>query len=175
MKELQTPGKPPILLALDGLNHVMKASDYRSPEYEVVHSHDLVQVRHFVEHLSGVKKLANGGAVIGATTFGNRPKSPTFDLALKQNVERATKQPVTEVNPWGEWDQAVAKSVQKPEVMQIKGVSRSEARGLMEYWAASGLLKQKVDERIVQDQWTLSGNGVVGEIERAALRMHVVS
>ena len=82
---------------------------------------------------------------------------------------------MTQINPWGEWDQAVAKSLKKPKVMQVKGVSRAEARGLMEYWAASGLLRQKVDERVVQDQWTLSGNGVVGEIERAALRMHIVS
>lgn len=175
MKELNTPGKPPVLFAADGLNHIMKMSDYRSPNYEVVHAHALVQVKHFVQHLSGEKKLANGGAVIAATTCGNRPKTPTMDLALKQNVERATGQEITQINPWGEWDQAVATALKTPSIMQVKGVSRAEARGLMEYWAASGLLRQKVDERIVQDQWTLAGNGVVGEIERAALRMHIIS
>lgn len=175
LKELNTPGKPPVLFACDGLNHIMKMSEYRSPDYELVHAHDLTLVKTFVDYLSGAKKLTNGGAIVAATTWGNRPMTPTLDLALKQNIERAAQAPVTESNPWGEWDSRVAESVKSPEVVLVKGVSRAEARGLMEYWAASGLLRQKVDERVVQDQWTLAGSGVLGEIERGVLRMHIVA
>ena len=48
-----------------------------------------------------------------------------------------------------------------------------EARALMEYWAQSGVLRQRVDEKTVTAKWALAGNGVVGELERGALRMRI--
>jgi len=150
----------------------MKNSAYRSPEYELIHAHDLVLVKHFVEYLSGAKTLPNGGAVIAATTKSNSPLSYATDLALKQREERQSgKQELTKVDPWAKIDMRAYESLQAARVMKLKGLSKAEARGLMEYWAASGLLRQRVDERTVTEKWALSGKGIVGEIERGALRM----
>ncbi len=59
------------------------------------------------------------------------------------------------------------------EIQRLKGLSKDEARGLMEYWAKSGLVRQKVNETLVGEKWTLSGGGVVGELERATVRMKI--
>jgi small subunit ribosomal protein S29 len=67
----------------------------------------------------------------------------------------------------------VEKSLQGAEVLKLKGLSKEEARCLMEYWAASGVLRQRVDEQTVAEKWTLAGNGIVGEIQRGALRMRI--
>jgi small subunit ribosomal protein S29 len=173
-KEITSPGRPAILLALDGLSHIMKHSAYRSPEYELVHAHDLVLVKHFVSYLSGEKHLPNGGAVIAATTKSNNPLSYATDLAITQREERqAGKEEVTKMDPWAKIDLRAYESLQAARVMRLKGLSKAEARGLMEYWAASGLLRQRVDERTVTEKWTLAGHGIVGEIERGALRMSI--
>lgn len=71
------------------------------------------------------------------------------------------------------YDARADKALQKMEVMTLLGLSKEEARGLMEYWAASGVLRQRVDERSVAEKWALAGNGVVGEIERGALMMRI--
>lgn len=57
------------------------------------------------------------------------------------------------------------------EVQRIGGVGKEEARSLMEYWAKSGVCRQRVDEGFVGEKWSLSGGGVVGELERAVVRM----
>lgn len=153
----------------------MKASCYRAPDFSLVHAHDLVLVKHFVDYLSGAKSLPNGGAIIGATTKGNHPKTYSMDLAIQQLQEKTAGVEVTQPSPYTEFDTRVAESLQKVDVMALKGLTRAEARGLMEYWAASGVLRQTVDEKTVAEKWALAGNGVVGEIERGALRMHIVA
>ncbi|KAF8866643.1 hypothetical protein BDZ45DRAFT_720188 [Acephala macrosclerotiorum] len=65
---------------------------------------------------------------------------------------------------------AVLKSI---EVLSLKGISKTEARGLMEYWAQSGVLRQRVDEESIAEKWALAGNGIVGEIQRGALWMRI--
>lgn len=77
------------------------------------------------------------------------------------------------MDPWAKIDLRAYESLQAARVMRLKGLSKAEARGLMEYWAASGLLRQRVDERTVTEKWTLAGHGIVGEIERGALRMSI--
>ena len=59
------------------------------------------------------------------------------------------------------------------DVQRIKGLSKEEARGLMEYWAKSGILRQTVSEGLVGEKWTISGGGVIGELERGCLRMRI--
>lgn len=61
----------------------------------------------------------------------------------------------------------------KIRVKRLEGLSKDEARGLMEYWARSGMLRQRVDETLLGEKWTLSGGGVVGELERAVIEMRV--
>lgn len=59
------------------------------------------------------------------------------------------------------------------EVKRVGGLSKDEARGLLEYWARSGVVRQRVDEGFVGEKWCLSGGGCVGELERAVVRMRV--
>ncbi|KFY87948.1 hypothetical protein V498_06948 [Pseudogymnoascus sp. VKM F-4517 (FW-2822)] len=173
--EITAAGLPPILLAADGLNHMMTMSAYRAPDFSPVHAHDLVLVKHFVDHISGAKSLPNGGAVVAATTTGNIPKTESMNLAFTRILEGKEGKDLTKASPWVEMDERVLESLKKADLVPLKGLTKPEARGLMEYWAASGVLRQAVNERTVTEKWALAGNGVAGEIAREALKMHIVA
>ncbi|CAK7223983.1 hypothetical protein SCUCBS95973_005364 [Sporothrix curviconia] len=178
--------RPPLVLSIDGLAHLMRISDYRNPAYERIHSHDLVLVRFLVDALGGATRFPHGAAVLAATTYGNAPSNPTMDLALAQR--RAEQKADADADADADaasssnssrkltpdpyfrgYDERVAAAMRTVEVLPLKGVSKTETRALLEYWAASGVLRQRVDERAVLSSWTLSGNGVVGELERSLL------
>lgn len=76
-------------------------------------------------------------------------------------------------NPYVKGDQRVIKALDGVEVLRLKGLSREEARGVMEYYAASGMLRNTVTEGFVSEKWSLAGQGIVGELERAAVRLRV--
>jgi small subunit ribosomal protein S29 len=59
------------------------------------------------------------------------------------------------------------------DVLKVGGLSKEEARALIEYYAASGMLRAKVDEPFVTEKWSLAGMGNVGELERATVRLRV--
>ncbi|KAL2131666.1 hypothetical protein VTI74DRAFT_4762 [Chaetomium olivicolor] len=171
----QNANRPPILFSLDGLAHIMKMSDYRSPAYDLIHSQDLALVRLFTETLGGSVKFPAGGAVLAATSRNNAPRVPSMELSLAQREAEQAKatDPTVEIpqkdpffRGYDERSEAVLKSVQ---VLRLRGVSKLEARSLMEYWAASGMLRATVDEKTVTEKWALAGSGVLGEMERAAL------
>lgn len=163
-------GRPPIMVALDGLAHIMKVSDYRNAAFEPIHSHDLALVRMYVDLLTGATKLPNGGAVLAATSRGNSPTTASMELALarRQAAQKGEEVPPADSYFKG-YDERVEAALSNVEVMGLQGVNKAEARSIMEYWAASGLLRAKVDEKAVTGTWSVSGNGVVGEMERAAL------
>jgi small subunit ribosomal protein S29 len=166
--------RPPILLSLDGLAHAMKPSDYRSPAFDLIHSHDLALLKLFTDALGGAVKFPAGGAVLAATSRSNAPRVPSMELALAQREAeqraRHAEVPVPQKDAffrgYDERVEAVLKSVQ---VLRVGGVDKLEARAVMEYWAASGMLRATVDERTVTEKWTLAGSGVLGEMERATL------
>ena len=54
-------------------------------------------------------------------------------------------------------------------MLHLAGISTAEARAIMDYWAASGLLTSEVTESAVTERWTVAGNGILGEMERASL------
>ena len=175
-KELTHPaaqGRPPILFSLDGLAHIMRLSEYRSPAFELIHSHDLALVRLFVDCLSGHTPLPHGGAVLASTSGNNAPKTPSLDLALAQRLAEQAGKPAAEIpkrDPYFRgYDDRVEHALRNVQVLPLRGVSKLEARALMEYWAASGMYKEVVDERAVAAKWALAGSGLVGEMERAAL------
>ena len=58
-------------------------------------------------------------------------------------------------------------------MQRLKGLSKEEARELMAYWARSGMLRQKLSNGLVGEKWALSGGGIVGELERATVRMSI--
>ncbi|KAH9994905.1 mitochondrial ribosomal death-associated protein 3-domain-containing protein [Xylariaceae sp. FL0662B] len=168
-KELLRPGRPPVLFVLDGLHHIMRISDYRSPSFERIHSHDLSLVRLFAEALGGRTAFANGGAVLGVCTKGNPRILPAVDKALEQAAAAQAGLPTPERDPFCAYDERVFAALRGVRVLDVGGVSRPEARALMEYWAASGILRLRVDEPSVCEKWTMSGGGVLAEMEKLAL------
>ena len=161
-------------MTLDGLNFLMRNSLYRSADFKEIHAHDLAIVKHFVEYLGGNKGFPNGGAVLAATSKSHAPISKSMDLLIQQNVERQSEMEISSRDPFErEYDPKVEEALEGVSVLPLEGLSKYEARGLMEYWAQSGVLRQRVDERSVAEKWALAGNGVVGEIERSALKMRI--
>ncbi|KAI9697663.1 MAG: 37S ribosomal protein S23 mitochondrial [Candelina mexicana] len=176
--ELTTPAseavkRPPILLAMDGLSHFMRDSAYRDADFNPIHAHDLALVEHLMTYLSGTKTLPNGGAIFAATSGSNRPSTPTLSLALKQAEARAAGTDIPQPSPFETQDQRVLDALKGVEVVRLGGLTREEARGLMEYYAASGAMRQVVDERLVSEKWTLAGGGIVGELEKGTVRMRI--
>ncbi|KAL8713594.1 MAG: hypothetical protein Q9220_002456 [cf. Caloplaca sp. 1 TL-2023] len=188
LSSLLAPGAPPIFIALDGLAHAMQpGTGYTSPhDLRPIHPHDLDVIQTFTSFLSGRRELVNGGIVLAATNASHAPKVPALDVALSQlEGARMTSQGqsagmVMERNPFVRYDERVFDQLVpeggkggKIEVKRLEGLSKEEARGLMEYWARSGMVREKVNEGFVGEKWTVSGGGVVGELERSVVRMRV--
>jgi len=171
--------RPPILISLDGLAHISRFSEYLAPSMHFIHAHDLALVHHFMSYLSGTRSLPNGGLVLAADSNSNRPSTPALDLAIRQNEARqaaaapdAADPPMHDPeNPYMSIDDRTLLALRGVDVMRLKGFTKDQARAVMEYYAKSGMLRQTVTERLVSDRWTLAGGGVVGELERATLKM----
>ncbi|KAK1834768.1 mitochondrial ribosomal death-associated protein 3-domain-containing protein [Podospora conica] len=178
-KELMQPRgqlRPPVLFCLDGLNHVMRVSDYRSASFELIHSHDLALVRLFVDALRGAASFPGGGAVVSATSRNNVPANPSMELALQRRLAlQRPGAPAPERDLYfRDYDERVLKAIPEAgpatvHVRQLAGLTKAEARSLLWYYDQSGLLKQKLDEATVAEKWTLGGHGIVGEMEKASL------
>lgn len=167
--------RPPLLFALDGLAFTMRVSDYRNTAFEQIHSHDLAIVRMFTDLLSGKTALPSGGAVIGATCRSNSARNPSMELAVGRQLARQRGVPEAELPPrdpyCSRYDARTDEVMEGTgiQVLDVSAVNKAEARSLMEYWAASGMLRATVNEREVTDKWQTGGNGVIGEMERAGL------
>ena len=168
--ELTQPGRPPVLLALDGLAHINKTSAYRDPSFNAVHAHDLALVRLFVDALSGKTALPNGGAVIAATSANNSHLHPSQELVLAQLEAGQAGREIPKPDPYERgYDDRVYDGLKNSRVLRLAGVSKDEGRVLMEYWGASGMLRSVLNTTTVAEKWALGGHGIVGEMERAAL------
>ncbi|ESU13301.1 hypothetical protein FGSG_07106 [Fusarium graminearum PH-1] len=168
--ELTLPGRPPVLFALDGLAHINKISDYRDAAFKQVHAHELTLVRLFIDALSGKVALPNGGAVIAATSENNSHHHPSQELVLSQLEAGQAGREVPKPNPYErKYDERVYDALKNSWVLRLEGVSKDEARSLMEYWGASGLFRHVLNSRTVSEKWTVGGHGNVGEMERASL------
>jgi len=148
----------------------MRISDYRSPSFNLIHAHDLALIRLFVEALGGKTHFPNGAAIVGVTTKGNSLKVKSVEKAIEQAKAAQAELPIPERDAfYSKYDERVFEALKGVEVFDVKSISKLEARSLMEYWAASGVLRMRVDEKTVSERWTLAGNGVLGELERASL------
>ncbi|RDW64711.1 putative mitochondrial ribosomal protein dap3 protein [Coleophoma cylindrospora] len=172
-REITAAGRPPVMMAMDGLSYCMQYSEYRNPDFELIHAHDLALVKHLLDHLSGSTKLPNGGAILGVMSRSHAPKSLAADLAITQTEERQLGRLRTKADPFTKYDERSLKVLSNVPVLRLQGLSRAEARGLMEYWASSGVMRTVVNEKTVAEKWALAGNGIVGEIERGVLRMRI--
>lgn len=126
--------------------------------------------------------------VLAATSESNVPNVPALNVALTELEElqsgvppRGGSHTLTQPyrpalrNPFTRYDERVltffdTKS-QGLEVQRIGGMTKEETRGLLEYYAQSGILRQRVSEGLVAEKWSVSGGGVVGEMERASIHM----
>ncbi|KAL8815766.1 MAG: hypothetical protein Q9223_005127 [Gallowayella weberi] len=180
ISDLLSPGRPPVFLGLDGLAHATQpGTGYTAPNLNPIHPYDLMILNWYFNFLSGKQPLPNGGIVMAATSQSNAPDVPSLDLALSdlegaiqtsagQQVSRKVK------NPFFRYDERVLSTLTMGngvEVQRLRGLSKEEARGLVEYWAKSGMVREKVSEGFVGEKWALSGGGVVGELVRAVVGM----
>ena len=168
--ELTLPGRPPILFCVDGLAHISKISEYRDPSFNLVHAHDLVLLRAFIDALSGKTTLPNGGAILAATSANNVPLLPSLQLVVAQLEAGQAGQEIPKPNPYErKYDERVYEALKDCNILRLDGVSKDEARTLMEYWGASGMMKQVLNWHLVSEKWAIGGRGIVGEMERASL------
>ncbi|KAJ6083620.1 hypothetical protein N7467_007755 [Penicillium canescens] len=167
--------RPPMLVAVDGLAHWMTNSAYRDVDYKPIHAHDLVFVDHFLSLLKEGDSLKNGGLLLYATSSSNNPNPKDFNVALDQL--KARQAGISPSSP--EYPQPAAYTVTDPRVLEtfakaqsslelqtLSGLTREEARGFMEYFARSGLLRESVNDSWVSEKWSLSGGGIIGELEK---------
>ncbi|KAI5302513.1 hypothetical protein KEM56_000632 [Ascosphaera pollenicola] len=180
MKEFKP--RPPILMTADNVSHWMKETKYRSADFKPIHAHDLAIVDFFLKAMKSTSEssqLPNGGLVMLSTSSSNTPNVKSFNVllsqleALNKGVE-PTSADFPQINPYSVEDPRVLgllQSCSQAKVVDLKGLSKKEARNLMEYYAFSGLLREKVDQMSVSEKWTLSGGGIIGELEKLALRL----
>ncbi|KAI5285411.1 37S ribosomal protein S23 mitochondrial [Ascosphaera aggregata] len=174
--------RPPILLTVDNISHWMKETKYRDANFNPIHAHDLLLVEFFLKVMRSTSEssaLPNGGLVVFSTSTSNAPNVESFNVLLNQLKARdngvATASPeFPRINPYSNEDQRVLdlfNSCSQTQVFDIQGLTKQETKVLMEYYAFSGLLREKIDQTTVSEKWTLSGGGVIGELEKLALRL----
>jgi small subunit ribosomal protein S29 len=179
--ELSQPGRPSIVLAVDSLSHIMRNSEYLSADVKPIHAHDLTLTRHFIDHLSGAKQLPNGGIVIASTSQSNAPTSSALDHCISvAEARQQTPDNVPEWNPYKPVDARVMEALKGLnndnkdfDVIKVGGLTKEEAKSIMEYYAESGMLRHTIDEGFVSEKWSLAGMGNIGELERTSVRLRL--
>ena len=187
-KELISPSlprRPPVLFAVDGIDHWMTITKYMSAEYKPIHAQRLAPIKHFLDVLfnkDGAGKLANGGMILAATTGSNIPAAPAFGLLLRQLEARGRGLKMGDEGfplpgPYKNVDQKVLDLLPGSdglELQRLKGLEKDvEAKGLLEYYARSGIMRETVSQSMVAEKWSLAGGGVIGEIVRFGKRLRV--
>ena len=179
--------RPPMVVAIDGLAHWMTNSAYMSPEFKPIHAQDFTLIKHFLSLASSPNAMRNGGIALFATSASNNPLSPALDISLKQLAARqagiepaAPEFPLP--GPYQKLDNramayfnTVMNSGNPLGVQELKGVSKDDTRGLLEYYALSGLMRERISEDVVGEKWSLAGGGIIGELHRFGKRIRAVN
>ena len=194
MKELSAPSKAekgqqrvPLFIGFDAIDHAMGLSKYLDAQTKPIHAHDLALVNNFARYMTGENALPNGGMVLASVSESNRAASATMDFVLDTKYGTQTNwveprfnphtgwkaEPMPKWNPYAPFDERVGKCLESAEAHKVEGLSKTEAKGLMEYYAMSGVLRNSVTERLVSEKWSVSGGGIIGELERATVRTRI--
>ena len=184
-KELTVPVKgrtfdrPPLLVTIDGIHHWMRMSKYRAADYSLIHSHQLLLVRHFVSLLFSQPSasLPQRGMVLATSGGGNAPNTPVWDLVIRQIQAAKAGMSLPQLAPYTTPDAQVmglaTDEASMPDILQLAGLSKAELKGLLGYFARSGLFQGTVDEITVAEKWTLSGSGNVGDLVKIGARLRI--
>ena len=167
---LKDAGRPSVLLSLDGFDHVMRDSAYLNAEVQPIHAHELALVKHFVDLLSGRTPMPNGGMVLAAVSQSNRAAAHTLDQSLERNNAIQSGDKPQSWDPYVAHDKWVQETMETVGVRKLDGLSKAEAKGIMEYYARSGMLRGSVTDSLVSETWTLAGGGIIGQLEHGSLR-----
>ena len=191
---LADQGRPPVLICLDGLAHAFTPQTaYHDQKNKPIHALDLWMLDWFMKCLTNQISLPNGGLVLATTSDSNSPHNRTLDFALTQLHQAPStslqppSSPITSNNthtslpdavrhnPFFPYDTRVLSIFQTAglRLQEVHGLSKLEAARLMEYWAKSGIMSHRVDAAFIGEKWTMSGGGMVGELERCCLRMRI--
>lgn len=162
--------RPPVLLSLDGISHIMRASEYLDPAVNPIHAHELALVSSYVSYLNGTTPLHNGGLVLAATSSSNRVATPTLEFILAERYAEIQKRAKPTWDPYAERDGLVDEALKGVYVHKVGGLLKDEAKGAMEYYALSGILRNSVTDAFVAEKWSISGGGVIGELEKSCVR-----
>lgn len=191
MKELSAPSKPdagegqnrpPLFLGFDAIDHAMRLSEYLNADAAKIHAHDLALINDFARYMTGENALPNGGMILAAISESNRASSASLDWILDSKNGPQPRfsphtgwktEPIKEWSPYAPFDERVGKMLKTAEPLKVEGLSKAEAKGLMEYYARSGVYRHAVTERAVAEKWSVSGGGIVGALERATVRTRI--
>jgi small subunit ribosomal protein S29 len=164
----------------DNISHLLTPSKYSALDKEgnlaPIHALDLALPRHFVDHLTGAKKLTNGGIVLGATSKGDTVSCSPLDVAV-QMAEARNANPGAQTklsdfwNPLQRIDQRVMDLLLNINATTLSGIPKQDAKSIIEHWAYNGLVRERVADTWVGQKWALSGGGVLGELEKAVVRL----
>jgi small subunit ribosomal protein S29 len=174
---------PPVLLAVDSVDHWFDFTKYRSTDFKFIHAHQFLFIRQFMQLLfhTPAPGLANGGMILAATSGSNSPLAPSFHILLPQMAARAKGLQMTDKDfplpkPYQRVDQRVLDlfgGSESTQLQELSGLTRVEAKGLLEYYARSGILKETLTDTKINEKWTLSGGGIVGELTKFGSRVRV--
>lgn len=165
--------RPPVLLSIDNVAHMMRFSGYVDPKMKPIHAQELAIVADLSRVLGGNIALGNGGIVLAATSCSNRPATPLFDHLIAEKIAASRGLAPPRWNPFAARDSRVESAVQGTEIMRVGGISKKETKSLMEYYAMSGLMRRFVANHLVGEKWAVSGGGIIGALERACVMQRI--
>jgi len=170
--------RPPVLLAADNISYLFGNTEYMTigPKGRLVpiHAYDFVLPKHYADYFGGSRSLPNGGMVLGATSVSARLVCPPLEVGIDMAEARANdpgaKLDVKDFwNPLHKTDWRVLDTLVNLESIPLKGIPKEQARELIEYCAGSGMVREIIEDKWVSAKWTLSGCGVLGQLEKAVV------
>ncbi|KAH9827394.1 Mitochondrial ribosomal death-associated protein 3 [Teratosphaeria destructans] len=107
-------------------------------------------------------------------SIGRLHTDSTYTLDTLISTLEAYEPKTPQWNPYMAQDTRVAQVMRNAGVQKVHGLSKAEARGVMEYYALSGMVRGSVTAGLVSERWTLAGSGNIGELEKAVVRHRVL-
>jgi len=107
-----------------------------------------------------------------AATFWNNATQP-FTVQSKEFKNSQVSLQRAFFSPYNNYDERITDALRSVDVRVVGGLSKVETRAIMEYYARSGILRGKVNDMRVGEEWTISGGGIVGQIEESLIKMRV--